>query len=68
MTQKLQRLPIFLLYILKEMGWAESQDAQPHTVGVPTYCPEELLSPVDRMRRRTTIVHCIFAGGSEAIP
>jgi hypothetical protein len=65
---ELQRLPASLLCNLEEMGWAEYQDAEPITVVVPAYCPDELPYPVDRTRRRLTVLHCIFADGSYAIP
>jgi hypothetical protein len=62
------QIPACLVCNLDEMGWAEYQDAQPITLVVPSHCPDRLLYPVDRTRRRLTIFHCIFADGSYVTP
>jgi hypothetical protein len=42
------------------MGSVEYQDAQPITIVVPGYYPDELPYPVDRTRQRMTILHYIL--------
>jgi hypothetical protein len=68
LEEELRQMPASLVGNLDELGWAEYQDAQPITIVVPSYCPEELPYPVDRTRRRLVILHWLFANGSHTTP
>jgi len=61
-------IPACLVCNLDEMGWGEFQDAQPITIVVPSDQPDEVPLPVERARKRVTILHCIFADGSFVRP
>jgi hypothetical protein len=64
LEEELRQMPASLVCNLDEMGWAEYQVAQPITIAVPSSFPDELPYPVDRARRRLTILHCLFADES----
>lgn len=61
-------LPVDLVANLDEMGYSEFTDARKMTMVVPSWAPNDDVFPLDRTKKRITILHCIFVDGSSIPP
>lgn len=64
----LTNVPAGMVYNLDEMGYQEYCDAKPYLVVVPSDCPDTMINPVSRSRKRLSVIHCISGDGQMLKP
>lgn len=64
LESKIKGVPLCLIFNLDEVGYMEFQDTVSLHIVVPNYVSSTSTLPVNRGKRRFTILHCIFADGS----
>ena len=67
MTAIIVDLPANLVANLDDMGYAEYSDVNSMKIVIPEWAKEGNI-PMERMKKRITILHCIFADGSYLKP